>query len=118
MLVTRPVVSHLTDTMWDFSNSSAVYMHFFPQLAGQTVAGMAGYCASTEVPASFHVIGTALHSTCTSSHSWQGRPRPVGAALCWHNVLGCHHVIGAALQSTCTSSLSCEDRLLHMRTAT
>jgi hypothetical protein len=39
MLVTRPVVSHLTDTMWDFSNSSAVYMHSFPQLAGQTVAG-------------------------------------------------------------------------------
>jgi hypothetical protein len=44
MLVTRPVVSHLTDTMWDFSNSSAVYMHFFPQLAGQTVAGEGNSC--------------------------------------------------------------------------
>eukprot|EP00883_Tetradesmus_obliquus_P013682 jgi/Sobl393_1/6651/SZX75593.1 len=41
MLVTRPVVSHLTDTMWDFSNSSAVFMHHFPQLAGSTVADVA-----------------------------------------------------------------------------
>ncbi|WIA14491.1 hypothetical protein OEZ85_003013 [Tetradesmus obliquus] len=41
MLVTRPVVSHLTDTMWDFSNSSAVFMHHFSQLAGSTVADVA-----------------------------------------------------------------------------
>eukprot|EP00878_Enallax_costatus_P040006 GHUV01045966.1.p1 GENE.GHUV01045966.1~~GHUV01045966.1.p1 ORF type:complete len:184 (+),score=16.32 GHUV01045966.1:695-1246(+) len=38
-LVTRPVVSHLTDQLWDFENSCAIYMHSFPQLAGHTIGG-------------------------------------------------------------------------------
>jgi hypothetical protein len=38
-MVVRPAVSILTDRIWDFCNSEALYMHMFPELAGQRIEG-------------------------------------------------------------------------------
>jgi len=38
-MVTRPSVMSLTDRVWDFTNSEALYMHAFPELAQHTMEG-------------------------------------------------------------------------------
>lgn len=38
-LTQTPVIAELTDTLWDFTNDTSIYLHSFPQLVGRSIAG-------------------------------------------------------------------------------